>query len=451
MADLKKRITSLTEKTTLTSGDFAAVDNTSGGTKKYNLYQLTQDMAGKADADGSYEGMTAGNAEQLLSDVYTEDSEPYKYRASFSGDREVDEIVGGTVAWNQLCNSASVTVTNGHKYLLEKSSAWSIGASTGTAITGLTSGSDMVIDLTSLFGSTIADYIYAQEQATAGAGVAIFRKLFGASYYPFNSGELISVSGLSAHIMRDTNNNIIGNYPLDSSLTLRGIPKLADGKMYFDGDVYASDGTVTRRFTIVDLGTLTWSRESSSTGDNFYANLSPVAKPSSHVLCQKYDSAVISTSQRNNAFISASGKINITADGYNGSASAFKTAMDGVYMVYELATATTETAEPYTNPQIVSEYGTEEYVSTTICPVGHNTKYPENLRKKIEGLPWDLSMIAPIENGTTASKAYSIGQYFLHNNVFCKAKTSIASGATFTLNTNYEETTVAAELYSALH
>lgn len=59
--------------------------------------------------------------------------------------------------------------------------------------------------------------------------------------------------------------------------------------------------------------------------------------------------------------------------------------------------------------------------------------------------------IAPIENGATASQAYAVGKYFFHNGDFCKAKTAIASGATFTLNTNYEVTTVAAELFTAIN
>lgn len=63
----------------------------------------------------------------------------------------------------------------------------------------------------------------------------------------------------------------------------------------------------------------------------------------------------------------------------------------------------------------------------------------------------NTSIIAPIETGTTASQAYAVGKYFLLNNQFCKAKTAIASGATFTLNTNYEVTTIADELYAALH
>ena len=55
-----------------------------------------------------------------------------------------------------------------------------------------------VIDLTAMFGSMIADYIYSLEQGTAGAGVAFFRKLFDNDDFAFNAGELLSVK-TSAH------------------------------------------------------------------------------------------------------------------------------------------------------------------------------------------------------------------------------------------------------------
>ena len=54
-------------------------------------------------------------------------------------------------------------------------------------------------DLTQMFGSTIADYIYSLEQSTAGAGVAWFKKLFPNDYYAYNAGELLSVEGLQSH------------------------------------------------------------------------------------------------------------------------------------------------------------------------------------------------------------------------------------------------------------
>jgi hypothetical protein len=49
--------------------------------------------------------------------------------------------------------------------------------------------------------------------------------------------------------------------------------------------------------------------------------------------------------------------------------------MSGVMLVYELATPTTETATSYASPQAVIPQGTEEYVTTGIVPVGHETTY----------------------------------------------------------------------------
>lgn len=51
----------------------------------------------------------------------------------------------------------------------------------------------MIIDLTQMFGSTIADYIYSLETAQAGAGVSFFKSLgFDAPYYPYNAGDLMN-------------------------------------------------------------------------------------------------------------------------------------------------------------------------------------------------------------------------------------------------------------------
>jgi len=544
-----------------------------------------EDKAADAEATGyAIDNRNAPSADQLISDNYTVDQTPYLYRQTNSNgaDRAIEEVVGGSVVWNQLCQGAAVTVTSGHKYLLKKSDAWSIGASTGSTVTGLTSGSDMVCDLTQMFGTTIADYIYSLEQATAGAGVAFFRKLFSEDYYAYDAGTMRHVSGVSAKEtvgknliqkftnrtgsgitltvnndgavkasgtatatatfgvdftgiggnivlsgcpsgggassyqlwiydsttgastgIADTGNGATGtldeshtyqlrlryasgyaanqtfypmirrvgasdiykpytkhSYPLDSSLTLRGIPKLDNNnQLYFDGDTYESDGTVTRRYGIVDLGTLNWTYHAPTSTLPYgyfdyilysmknFSNASEVA----NIFCGNYR-AVTSAQVAKNGYdktIAVGGQTIFIADSGYTTAASFKSAMSGVYLVYELATPTTETAEPYTNPQICDPYGTEEFISTSLVPVGHYTKYPENLRAKLENL--DLSMIAPIETGTTASQAYAVGKYFLLNNKFCKAKTAIASGATFTLNTNYTVTTIADELYTALH
>lgn len=111
----------------------------------------------------------------------------------------------------------------------------------------------MVIDLTQMFGSTIADYIYSLEQAHAGDGVAWFKALFGEDYYPYNSGELLSVK-TSARKTYNADNVEIGSYPLDGDLELRGIPKLdGNNELYYDGDTYASDGNVTRKWGYIEV------------------------------------------------------------------------------------------------------------------------------------------------------------------------------------------------------
>lgn len=259
----------------------------------------------------------------------------------------------------------------------------------------------MSFDLTQMFGSTIADYIYSIEQANAGAGVAWFKKLFPKDYYPYNAGELMSVktskavmtgfnaynhtsgvaevlaglpyqitgtytalslegesvtpdanglftpsktgaltvtggdsSSTCVHLVWDGERNgeyepyTTYEYPLDSHLELRGIPKLdANNNLYYDGDEYESDGKVTRRYE--------------------YRN---------------YE---------------------------NGDENLADAITDGDSTVVKLATPTEETADPYTDPMIVNDWGTEEFVDTrtVAIPVGHDTFYLANLKAKLEMVP----------------------------------------------------------------
>ena len=367
------------------------------------------------------------------------DTTPYLFKAvgDVYGDRLEDKIVGGTVAWNQLFNNYGNTRTiynvlltphgnsidavgtvsgstsflalttnftfkrDGRKYLVRTNKdigSWGINGYTLHTTTGfifsqnegtdwnygslgirVTDGAEVslnnisfeIFDLTQMFGSTIADYIYSLEKATAGAGVAWFKKLFPNDYYAYNAGELLSVEGLSAHVMRDADNNVIGNYPLDSSLTLRGIPKLdASNNLYYDGDEYTSDGKVKRKYGIVDLGTLNWAKASYG----FYSWDLKTQIVSLNAICSKYQTGRNTDTPNIIMPRYSDGALIVTDTSYT-DATAFKEAMNGVMFVYELATPTTETATPYTNPQIVSKYGTLEYVTNSIVPVGHKTTY----------------------------------------------------------------------------
>lgn len=237
-----------------------------------------------------------------------------------------------------------------------------------------------IIDLTALFGSTVADAIYAMEQSTAGSGVAFFKNLFRDDYFPFNSGELMSVQ-TSAHRIYDAGAQSMSEYPL-SNIVLRGVPKWIDGDLRYDGDRYLPNGTVERRYGVVDLGTLTWS----GTAPNFYAT-APAYYWSSHTnfICQKYEfqghssaSPWYGTNRSIKYYYSGSPtpvyEIYIRDEDYNSIAS-FESAMSGVYLVYELATPTTESATPYTALQMADPQGTEEWVTSGVVPVGQETEY----------------------------------------------------------------------------
>ena len=387
-------------------------------------------------------------------------------------------------------DSGGVATGNGKRFAVGKAIAekwFFIRIENGTTIDNV-SIKPNIFDLTQMFGSTIADYIYSLEQSQAGAGVAWFKKLFPNDYYAYNAGELLSVEGLQSHDtvgfnqfdkdnpspvihgyidgtsmsiigagnhsiyyipclpnttycasrkaistndrfgiadMNDTpkvggtingysvapRSQVVGNdmvltlttealdtlcinlsnptrngeyepyekhsYPLDSSLTLRGIPKLdASNNLYYDGDEYTSDGKVKRKYGIVDLGTLNWTYYPSETA--FYCTINVMNRKNGNLLCSKYTKSLQGISYLNNMEFSYQSGADTTLWFKNTAytdATAFKSAMSGVMLVYELATPTTETATPYTNPQIVSKYGTLEYVTNSIVPVGHKTTY----------------------------------------------------------------------------
>ena len=195
-----------------------------------------------------------------------------------------------------------------------------------------------------------------------------------------------------------------------SPVVLRGIPKLDSGnKLYYDGDTYEADGTVTRRFGIVDLGTLNWTRYTTQTEGKYRFGSSGIGAlvklPESMsviagIRCSKY-AAVTGNGPNSNTTgiaIHTNGNVLIYDPAYDtAEVDAFKAAMSGVYLVYELATPTTEQANPYQTPQIVDDWGTEEYRDAlataqsnprdVAIPVGHDTTYRNNLRAKLEMAP----------------------------------------------------------------
>ena len=163
---------------------------------------------------------------------------------------------------------------------------------------------------------------------------------------------------------------------------LNGIFKLdANNNLYADGDVKTSDGEITRKYRIVDLGTLNYGYVPSAT--RFNADLSGikrtpnvVTKP--NIICAKYETSTLwSTWDTLDKVISVGNDgdyIAIRDTDYT-DATAFKAAMSGVMLVYELATPITEQSTPFTSPQVCYPDGTEEYITGNGVPVGHETRY----------------------------------------------------------------------------
>lgn len=521
--------------TTLTLPDHAADAKVTGDA-----------LATKADKIGNI-----ALAERLYGGEYSAESEPYHFRQAPEGmGAKSETIVGGSLGWNQLCNDSSVTVQSGHKYIAKISGAFSIGASTGTAITGLTSGTDMVTDLTICFGSTIADYIYTLEQSAAGAGVAWVKRYIDLdTYHEYDAGSIQSVEGLVSHdvvgfnqwdeewengviysngsLVNDSNyirsknyisvlpnssyyaktsssdgkvrcydkdktiisTNIAAlgifttpsdchyikfytaqttynhdicinisdpsrnetyepyekhSYPLDSDVVLRGVPKLVTDHIEFDGDKYLSDGTVERRYGVVDLGSFDWIASNKRFNSN--TSIPSIVRVTTNLISPKYtpDMKAATRELDKSICVTNGGYIYIYDTSYSDAAS-FKTAMSGVMLVYELATPTTETAQPFQSPMIVG--ATEEYISDSVVPVGHESKYYEDVAKKVSGLPKDFStLIAPTEVTFTATRNYSVGSYIIVKNQLYKVTSAISTGGTITPNSNVTATTIMAEI-----
>lgn len=562
----------------------------------------------KANSDGYYETLTSGQTEQIIATEAITDTEPYIYRKTGGpndvGDRVYDEIVGGSIVWNQLTRNgnfadgatgwtgrfnegnvgtftvadgvASVHVESGesvfggfsisnnkitsiigHKYIFFATiqttngmvSIRPTGASgdgqtiyssyptktrvgyvwncavekpidfrlLGYAGNGVTSAVDftaenlMCVDLTAALGSTNADYIYSLEQATAGAGVAYFKKYFPEEYHEFcephfehvqtsaketigfnqwdeewESGYInangtmgtgatsirsknfckclpntaycftkpstymqtpnicwydanktfieqsastpfpVMTSPSNAHYFKiscynygatyknDICINLHGDrdgeyepykkrtYPLDSSLTLRGIPKLdSANRLYFDGDIYRHDGSGERRYSVATLNEC--ANVAQAPNGNYYTSF----RLSSTGVGITTTGASIITLGYSDINSVVPGQYYITGNGttlvvcFTDQTLTTKEMVDAYLanhpftIVYELNTPEPFTAEPYQYPMVVDPLGTEEFIDYGVeqgdrdvaIPVGHKSEYPPDLRGKLQHLP----------------------------------------------------------------
>ena len=176
-----------------------------------------------------------------------------------------------------------------------------------------------------------------------------------------------------------------------------------------------------------------------------YNKASPRAQGGIKALCNMFPVSMHDTSIFSSQYRTYFGVGSLTS--VSDFISSVQTAEDnggGLFVAYELATPIEIQLDPITIQTLLGDNTIWSDANGTI-----ELDYRADTKLFIAKNKQDIrATIAPIEDGATASKAYSAGKLFYHDGNLCKAKTSIASGATFTLNTNYEVTTVADELFA---
>ena len=211
-----------------------------------------------------------------------------------------------------------------------------------------------------MFNPEVADYIYTLESGNAGAGVSLFKTLFADEYYPYTANTLISAKPTSK-VIKDSNNQTVATI-VYSGNELRGLLKVGTDGLYTDGDIDDGSGSTQVRYGIVDLGSLDYAYY----GGRFNTT-GPIADLGGelsgdyyvNVICAKY---VNSSSNTDKTFFVYNNKYIYIYDSAYTDATAFKNALDGVYLVYELATPTTAVSTAWSNPIIAKEGGTETFV-----------------------------------------------------------------------------------------
>ena len=435
----------------------------------------------------------------------SKDTDPYLFKAvgDIYGDRLEEDLVGGTVGWNQLVKNsnsntytkygltvtkvqgeskvaisgesdytsgdknlyvgiATATFINGHKYLCFTNSKiftlYNYGAgsasttklayitqatSTATANftllpiseTAIASGTAInetvsyaCIDLTQMFGSTIADYIYSLEQATTGAGVAWLKSygFFTKPYYEYDTGTIKSVEA-TAHVTvgknlydksktNTSNGYSSGQYVRysdgaavnDATHSISEYIAIIPNKTYTVSPVSGTNASVCfydanktfisgvrylgeTNFTFTTPQNTAYIRFSITSAD---ANITQLEFGSTATDYEPYEEHTYDLGNvvlRGIPKLDASNNLYYDGDTYesdgtvtrntilrayrSGDESLANAITDGTNTVVYSSNASTETTAPFEQIQEVSKYGTLEYITTNDVPVGHNTTY----------------------------------------------------------------------------
>lgn len=376
-----------------TTYDVAISDGTAftvDGSANDNVYDLTQAFGSTiADAIYTMEQATAGSGIAWLKSYGYLTKDYYAYQ---SGKLESVNVASRKVVGRNLCPKNEGTINVGDFVVWNEplpSGTYSISLKANRTPSNNSYASLVVYDknglaYSSAVGIASADLngttIVKREGISFNNGISkIYAYSLAGNWsdsrnYTLNISELQIEIGSTATAYEPYKEV---SYPLDSDLTLRGIPKLdANNNLYYDGDIYKSDGSVTRRFGVLDLSTAQaeynsgwgcWVIQSIS-GAKIVDSNNSAPNVISNILTPTKASGYTSSHSTNTIAQNTSGIWFFD----NGSS----TTKSGI-LLYELATPTSETADAFINPQLVGS--TEEFVDATsrdvMIPCGQDSNY----------------------------------------------------------------------------
>lgn len=279
------------------------------------------------------------------------------------------------------------------------------------------------------------------QRTTAADGAALIEAVYGNTVVESGSMLPVRMEGVET---------VAADESWSSQRTIPAATYFPDG-MRSAGSVYdelRADAAVTR-VGAVDLGTLTWSYQS-GTHSCLYATLPPVKPVAGDYVVANLTCVPYAADSVGNIYNHIRDKvIGITTtvyvwvyDSAYTDAAAFKEAMSGVMLHYELATPTTTPIDPPLPMSYRTGAGGTERVmvasGTTSAPPIFVTRYPLD--------PADLAeSIAPVD-GPIAKTNHQVGDLIMLGFTLCKVTTAIARGEAITIGTNVTKTSVAAEI-----
>lgn len=211
----------------------------------------------------------------------------------------------------------------------------------------------------------------------------------------------------------------------------------------YGGSLDVLNGVLTVEMAMVDLGTLTWL----SGGVRFSAYVSNLPNKLARtvaIICTKYAALCNNEpypSKGEKVIYGGNSRVYVHDNTYT-DAESFKEAMSGVQLCYELATPI---HYPITANQINSLLGTNNiWADTGDVSVEYlMSDVSWYVEKKFRAFQ---SILAGVEDSTSASKNYSANTYLIFNNDIYRVTKAITAGETIEEGVNVTKTTVAEQL-----